>query len=118
MLATIMVSYGIPIIQTKNTKETAALFAVIAKREQDPKFKAYNPHGSKKPIELKERQEYIVGALPGVGATLTKPLLKKFKTVKNLINANLDDLKSIDKIGEKKAKEIQMVLNEEYKSKD
>jgi Fanconi anemia group M protein len=114
MLATITVSYGMPVMQTKNAKETAALMAVIAKREQDPEFREFNPHGSKKPMTLKEQQEYIVSSLPGVGPTLAKPLLEKFGTIKHFVNASNEDLQDVEKIGEKKAKEIQRVLTEKY----
>ncbi|MBW2999347.1 DEAD/DEAH box helicase, partial [Candidatus Woesearchaeota archaeon] len=114
MLATIAVSYGIPVLQTKNFKDTSALLAVIAKREQDETGKYFSPHGSRKPLTLKEQQEYIVSALPGVGATLATPLLKQFGSVKGVVNAPEEELKKIDKIGEKKAKEIQKVLNEKY----
>ncbi|MBW2968155.1 DEAD/DEAH box helicase, partial [Candidatus Woesearchaeota archaeon] len=114
MLATIMVSYGIPIIQTKNAKESAALMAVIAKREQDPELRAFNPHGSKKPLAGKELQEYIVSSLPGVGPTLAKPLLEKFGSVRAVFNAPPEELQGVDKIGCKKAAEIQKVLDEWY----
>ena len=117
MLATITVSYGIPIIQTKTSQESAALIAVIAKREQDPESKEFNPHGSRKPMTTHEMQEYIVSALPGVGPTLAKPLLEKFGTVRKLFNASDADLKEVEKIGEARAKEIQKVLNEEYERK-
>jgi Fanconi anemia group M protein len=118
MLATITVSYGIPVIQTKTAQETAALMAVIAKREQDPDSKEFNPHGSRKPMTVHEMQEYIVSALPGVGPTLAKPLLEKFGTVKKLFNATDAELKEVEKIGEARAKEIQKVLNEEYERKN
>ncbi len=114
MLATIMISYGIPVIQTKTPKETASLMAVVAKREQDPDFRDYNPHGSKKPLTTKELQEYIVSALPGVGPTLAKPLLKEFSSIKKIVNASEEELRKVDRIGEKKAKEIQKLLTEEY----
>jgi Fanconi anemia group M protein len=115
MIATIAVSYGIPIIQTRTFKETANLLAVIAKREQEETSKNFNMHSEKKPMTLKELQEYIVSAFPGVGPGLAKPLLREFKTVKNIVNASEEDMKKIDKIGEKKAREIQKALNEEYK---
>jgi Fanconi anemia group M protein len=114
MLATIMVSYAIPVIQTRNAKETASLMAVIAKREQDPEFRDFNPHGSRKPMTTKELQEYIVSALPGIGPTLAKPLLEKFGSVKGVVNASESELKEISKIGEKKAKEVQRLLSEAY----
>ncbi|RMF54502.1 DEAD/DEAH box helicase [Candidatus Woesearchaeota archaeon] len=116
LLATIAISYGIPMIFTKNNKDTAALLMIMAKREQEEKPKIFNPHGSKKPLTLKEQQEYIVSALPGIGLSLAKPLLKKFKTVKKIMNAKEEQLKKIDLIGEKKAKEIRKVLDSEYEN--
>lgn len=118
MLATITVSYGIPVLQTKNAKETADLFAVIAKREQDIDFREYNYHGSSKPMGLREQQEYIVSSLPGIGPGLAKPLLEKFGSVKEIVNAGVDDLQKVDKIGEKKAKEVQKVLGGVYVKKE
>jgi Fanconi anemia group M protein len=114
MLATIAISYGIPILQTKTFKETAAVIAIIAKREQEETPKDFSPHGSKKPLTLKEQQEYIVSALPGVGGALAKPLLKKFKTVKCIINAKAEQLEKVEKIGPKKAKAIKEVVESEY----
>ena len=115
MLATIAVSYGIPIIQTKTSKESAALIAAMAKREQEETSKDFSLHGDRKPLTLKEQQEYIISALPGVGPALAKPLLKRFGSVKSVVIASEEELKEVEKIGEKKAKDIQSVLNEEYK---
>jgi ERCC4-related helicase/DNA uptake protein ComE-like DNA-binding protein len=112
MLATITVSYGIPLIQTKTQKETAGLLAMIAKREQE-KDDNFTLH-SRKPLTLKEQQEYLVASIPGVGSILSKPLLKKFGSVARLVNAKEEELRQVDKIGEKKAKEIQRVLWERY----
>ena len=53
MMATIAVSYGIPIIQTKNFKETSSLLQVIAKREQEETGRDFSLHGDKKPATLK-----------------------------------------------------------------
>jgi len=116
MLATITISYGIPIIQTKTSKETAELFYIIAKREQSETPKDFSAHAEKRAMSLKEWQEYIVASLPGIGATLAKPLLKKFKTVRKIFNAKHERLEKVDKIGPKKAEQIRRVLDEEYKS--
>jgi len=114
MLATIAISYGIPILQTKNCKESAALMAVIAKREQNETSKEFSLHANRKPLTIKEQQEYIISSLPGVGPTLAKPLLKKFKTIKRLINAKQDQLEKVEKIGPKKAQKIRQVLDQDY----
>lgn len=112
-LSTILVSYGIPIIQTKNFRETANLFLIIAKREADPSKKDFTLH-SAKPLSDKEAQEYIISSFPGVGSVLAKPLLKKFKTIKNLVNAEEKELKEVELIGEKKAKRIKELVNKNY----
>ena len=114
MLATIAISYGIPIIQTKNSLETASLLKAIARREQDETTKEFDLHGERKPLTLKEQQEYIVSSFPGIGPTLSKPLLKKFKSVKKIVNAKKDKLEKVAKIGPKKAEDIRKVLDSEY----
>lgn len=113
VLSTIIISYGIPIVHTKNFKETAALFLVIAKREADPSKKDFAFHTAK-PLTDAELQEYIIGAFPGVGPVLAKPLLKKFKSIKKIVNAKEDQLKKVELIGDKKAKRIKDIVEKEY----
>jgi Fanconi anemia group M protein len=114
MLATIAISYGIPLLFTKNSHETASMLYIIAKREQEEKGKDFTAHAEKRTMTLKEWQEYIVAAFPGIGATLAKPLLKKFKTIKKLVNAKQERLEKVEKIGPKKAEDIRKVLDMEY----
>jgi len=45
---------------------------------------------------------------------LTRPLLKKFKTIKKIINAKQEKLEKVEKIGPKKAAEIKKVTESEY----
>ena len=114
MLATITVSYGMPIIYTKNPKETAALLVAIAKREQEDGKKDFNLHGERKPMTLKEQQEYIVSSLPSVGPNLAKELLKNFGSVSKVLNADEKDLKKTEKVGETIAKKIKDVVDSSY----
>jgi len=83
MLSAIAVDYRIPILYTKNSDDTAMLLAVIARRESIER-KEYSLH-SVKPLTLKEQQEYFISALPSIGPNLAKELLKKFKTVKQIV---------------------------------
>jgi ERCC4-related helicase len=112
-LATITVSYGIPILQTKNMRETTELFLTIAKRESDITRKEYSLH-SAKPLTDKEMQEYVIGAFPGVGPVLSKPILREFKSIKKFIDATEEDLRKVELIGEKKAKKIKDLIDKEY----
>ncbi len=114
MLSTIAVSYGIPVLQTKNNKETAELLYIIAKREQDPEKKHFNPHGSKKPITDKELQEYIVSSLPNVGPAMAKELLHHFRNVRKIFVASEEELKKVSGVGDKTAKDIQKTLDKDY----
>jgi Fanconi anemia group M protein len=114
MLATVAVSYGIPMIYSKNAKETAALITVIARREQDESGSDFQPHASKRAMTLKEQQEYVVSSLPGVGLSLARPLLKRFRTIKKLINAEDQEIQKVPKIGPQKSQVIKEVLEKEY----
>lgn len=108
MLASITTSFGIPILQTKNTRETVEMIISIAKREQSDGY--YTPHTSKKGMSLKEQQEYFISALPNVGLKTARKLLEKFGSPEKVMNASVDDLKEVDKIGEVKAQKLKDVF--------
>ena len=115
MLAAITIGYGVPVLYTKDAKDTAGLLAVIAKREQD-KGRDYSLH-ERKPLTLKEQQEFIISALPGIGLNTAKVLLEKFGSIKNLVNASKEELMAVEGVGEKISGRIKEVLEGEY-SKD
>lgn len=114
MLSTIAVSYGIPILLSKNSKQTASLLFITAKREQEEIGRDFSFHAEKKPLTLKEQQEYVVSSLPNVGPILAKDLLKEFKSVKKVLSADEEKLQKIKNIGESKAKKIKEVIDSEY----
>ncbi len=115
MIATIAVSYGIPIIKTRDSIETAGIIAAIARREQENEKEEIQIH-SQKPSTLREQQEFIVSALPGVETTIARNLLKRFGSIKGIVNASCDELKEAELIGEKKASEIRRVVDSGYES--
>jgi len=113
MIATITVSYGIPLIQTRNPKDTAEYLMSIAKREQSEE-KNEIQHHYKKPESIKEQQEYFISALPNIGMGGARPLLKHFKSVKNIVNASEKELKDVDLIGPKKSKALKDLFDKEW----
>jgi len=117
MLATIAVDYGIPILKTKDFKETAEMLFAITKREQGKNNNELRLHNDK-PLTLKELQEYVISALPGIESTTAKSLLKNFKSVKGIVNADEDELKKTELIGNKKAADIKRIVDSEYKDQD
>ena len=114
MLATIAVSYGIPIIYSKNPKDTAGFLATIAKREKDTGSPEPSLH-TKKPPTLAEKQEYVIASLPGIQLKLAQSLLQKFGSVRDIINATEEQLQKVELIGPKKAAEIKKVIETEYR---
>jgi len=115
-LSAITVDFGVPILYTKNPKDTAMMLNIIAKREQEEIGVSFNVHPEKKNLSIGEQQEYIVSSLPGVGSGLSKPLLKHFKSVKNVINAQEKELEEVEKIGKKKAEKIKDIVDRDYQT--
>lgn len=113
MIATIIVSYGIPLIQTRNSKDTAEYLISIAKREQ-AEDKNDIQHHYKKPETIKDQQEYFISALPNIGMGGAIPLLKHFKSVKNIVNASEKELQDVDLIGPKKSKALKDIFDKEW----
>jgi Fanconi anemia group M protein len=114
LIAMITVTYGIPLIYTRTANETAEMFIAIAKHEQEEYGRDFSPHANRKKTTLKEQQEYIISALPGVGMGLSKSLLKRFGSVRSVVNSTEDELKETEKIGEKKAKTIRDAIDSRY----
>jgi len=118
MLAWIAIDMKVPILYTKDFRDTAELLITIARREQEERDGEFSIRGEKKPLSTKELQEFIVAGLPGVGTQLAQNLLKEFGSVKNVMNASEEELKDVENIGKKKATEIRKVLDDEYKEKN
>ncbi len=114
MLSSIAIDYNVPIIYTKNSRDTAELIQTIARREQENRDKDFPLRLERKPLTTKEQQEYIVESLPGVGPSLAKSLLNEFGSVSNVFNASKEDLQRVSNLGPKKADDIRRVVDENY----
>ena len=113
MLSSIAIDFQIPMIYTKNFRDTASFLNIIAKRLEKQR-KNFSLVKKRKPLTLKEQQEFLIESLPGIGPSLSKELLKKFGSVKKIINASEEKLIKVPKIGKKKAEAIKKVLDENY----
>jgi len=113
-LAAIVVDLGVPILSTKDEKETAQLLLAIAKREQMAENREVAIRGEPKGLTLPENQRYIVEGFPGVSAVLAKRLLEHFGTVERVMCASEDELKEVHGIGKEKASRIRKVLTATY----
>ncbi len=114
VMASIAIDLCVPIIQTRDEADTASLLYIIARREQMPSKTEITPHGKKPSASLKEQQEYFISALSNIGIVTTRNLLRRFKTVENVVTASKDELLEVEHIGEKTAEHIRKVLSTEY----
>ncbi len=114
IIATIAIDFQIPIINTKNYRDTAKYISLIANRlEKTRKPLSLTP--KRRALTINEKQIYLVESLPGIGPTISKSLLKEFKTIKKIINADEKELQKVEKIGKIKAKELKDLFEEEFK---
>ncbi len=112
MLASITLDFKVPVLYTKNPKDTAALLAIMAKREQGQSQNFFYPE--KKPLSIREQQEFIVSSLPMIGMVTARNLLKKFKSIRNLTNASREDLLQTPGVGEIMAQKLIGIFEKDY----
>ncbi len=115
-LASIAVDFGIPIIPTRSPEDTAAMINRIAIREQTHERSDIQIRTEKKPLTTWEQQIYIVESLPNIGPVTARKLLEEFKSVRAVINATEDELKKVEGIGDKIAKNILRVVDSGFKT--
>ena len=113
-IASIALDFGISIIPTRNSQDTAAMIKRIAIREQNGERAPVQIRTDKKPVSLLEQQLFIVESLPSIGPVNAKNLLEHFGTVSNIINASEKELQEVDGIGKKTAETIKKVVDSKY----
>ncbi|CAD5244682.1 DEAD/DEAH box helicase [Thermococcus camini] len=113
-IAAVTLDWGVPILFSSGTEETAQFIYLMAKREQEERKKEVRLRSEKKALTLAERQRLIVEGLPNVSATLAKRLLAHFGNVERVFTATEEELKEVEGIGPKKAREIRKVITAPY----
>jgi Fanconi anemia group M protein len=105
-LLSILLRHKVPIIFTKDYKDTAKFISLIArKKEREAPLNV-----SKKSLNKKERLQFILEGFPGIGPKTARKLLEKYKTIKNIVNAPLEELTGF--IGKKA--DVFKLLEEDY----
>ena len=111
LLLSISVDYNIPVLFSRDEAETADFLELLIKRGSKEPGKILK---TEKKILTSDVQESIACLLPGIGVKTGESLLKRFKTLKNLFNAGIDELMEVDGVGKKTAEEIHKTFNKEY----
>ena len=113
-IAAIAIDFGISIIPTRNSQDTAAMIKRIALREQNGEKVNIQIRTDKKPTSLWEQQLFIIESLPNIGPVNAKNLLQHFGSVEKVINASENELQEVEGIGKKTAKNIRKVVESKY----
>ena len=106
-LLSILLNYKVPIVFTKNYEDTARFISVLSRKE--PRETPLNI--SKKFRSKKEQAQYILEGFPGIGPKTARKLLKKFRTIKSIINSTEENLRK--EIG-KKAENLLRIIEHQY----
>ncbi len=107
-LLSILLKYKVPIIFTKNYKDSAKFISVLAKKQK----KEAPLNVTKKNLNKKERLQFILESFPGIGPKTSKKLLKKFKTLRKIFTASEKELKEV--VG-KKAETFKKLVYSKYR---
>ncbi len=107
--------FSIPLLFTRDERETAELIAILARREQSERGEKPIIRGKKSARTLPEQQEYVLSSIPGVGQKAARNLLKHFGSIQAVLNASEKELQQVPLIGKKTARLIREVVGSEYK---
>ncbi|WP_409200256.1 DEAD/DEAH box helicase [Methanobrevibacter sp. DSM 116169] len=113
-IASIALDFGISIIPTRDSEDTAAMIKRIASREQRGEKTNIQLRTDRKPDNLWEQQVFIIESLPNVGPVNAKKLLEHFGSVKKIMDASESELQEVEGIGKKIAQNIRKVIESKY----
>ena len=110
LILSLTLDHKIPIIFTKDPKETAIFISLLARRK-----KSEISLRSKLKMPDNQRLQFILEGFPLIGPKTAKKLLEKYETIKNIINAPKEEMKSL--LG-KKADKFLELINKAYIKQD
>lgn len=86
----------IPLVMSNNYIHTAELILLLGKNKKKSTFSFRD---NKKGETKEERAKYIMEGFPGIGPITATKLIEKFRSIKNIVNA--DEKSLIDVLGKK-----------------
>ncbi|MHA2501822.1 MAG: DEAD/DEAH box helicase [Candidatus Kariarchaeaceae archaeon] len=115
-LNSILVDYGIPIIQTVDEDDTLLRLVSIAKREQERKDRTPQIRGGRQEDTLLEQQLSFLASLPNINNILAERILTQFKTPMEFLNAPVEEMRKVHGIGPQIAHSIKELVDSDTRS--
>ena len=105
----ISVIKGIPILETRDTRQTAQLLMTMCRHAVEGLGYEVALRGAK-PKDRTTQAQFVVEGLPAVGPSAAKKLLAHFGSAHSVLSATKEDLRKVAGIGQKTAEVIREVL--------
>ncbi len=102
---------GVPVLRSLDPGETARLLIYTAHQTRHL-IEGGIARPGHRPVGKRKRQLYILQGLPRVGPKRAAQLLNRFGNVRNVLNAGLEELTSVDGIGNDTAQRIRWAVSE------
>ncbi|WP_448579545.1 ERCC4 domain-containing protein [Thermosphaera sp.] len=117
ILDTLILEFEIPVLNTPGFEETIQWLVLKARSLGETSVKkVFRMRVEKKPLSINEKILYVAESI--AGPAIARKLMKNFKTLKNLANASIAELLRVESIGEKRAEEIFLIFNTEWRDSD
>tara|TARA_Y100000310_G_scaffold286519_1_gene310796 strand:+ start:22639 stop:23337 length:699 start_codon:yes stop_codon:yes gene_type:complete len=113
MLISIATDFQIPIIYTKDEEDTSNFLILTAKKYERSKIN-FSKRPSKTHSNISDQKKFILEGFPGVGPTISKNLLEKFKSLNNIFNVKKEDLEQIKGFNESKINKFKEILGSKF----
>lgn len=113
-LAAISLGMGVSIFRTTDAKDTAEVLYVLAGREDNEYGPRKSSHFHKTYRSERESLEYVISSFPSIGSKNARDLLEHFGSIRDIVNADVQELKEVPGIGDKMAKYIFELSRKKY----
>jgi len=113
-LASFMIDFGVSVIQTQNSEETAAVLRRIAIREQTTKKRKALIRKAMRISNPNQNAIQVISSFPGFNRTLATRLLESLSSIKRIVNSTEEEIAQIEGIGPKKSKKLVDLVNQDF----
>ncbi len=111
-ISTIIYRFNIPVITVSGVDEFVEIVTLLYNKAIAEATSSKPTIIQRKATTLEERKENMLACIEGMSIKRAQTLLEKFKTLKNIANASVEDIMRVKGFGKKLAENIWRIFNE------
>lgn len=115
LLISVQKDWGVDVVPSLNRKHTAVILERLCVRAESSKSHRGRLVYKPKAETVDDMILRVVASLPNVGSSKAVKLMRKFKTIINLVNASVEEIMEVEDVGEKTARMIYDLFRAEYR---